>query len=347
MSAALPLIPRQNNIGALRLIFACVVMLFHLGAVTDIPDLIHLRLFNADFAVRAFFVLSGFLIVMSYEHSTNADDYFGKRIRRIYPAYAAVVLLCAFGGYFLSTAPEYFTYEWLRYVASNLVFLNFYAPELPGVFTHNPMSEVNGALWTIKIEVLFYALVPMLVLFLRGRYRLAKIIAIFVAAYGYRYVCHQLGYDKLAHQMPGQMMYFIVGVAAYYYFDWVKAHQKEILVGAIAALLTVVFWPFANVPQLIAYILGAADHLAVSALVILLAFSSYWGNVEKYGDFSYGIYIWHFPVIQALVALGVFVNPYAGALAAIGITLLLAILSWRLVERPALRPSSHYIQATA
>jgi peptidoglycan/LPS O-acetylase OafA/YrhL len=340
VSSMLPSIPRQNNIGALRLIFACVVMFHHIGALSDIPVLVPLSLLNAPFAVKAFFVLSGFLIVMSYEHSKNADDYFGKRIRRIYPAYAAVVLACAFGGYFLSDAPNYFNDAWLRYVASNLVFLNFHAPTLPGVFTQNPLKEVNGALWTIKIEVMFYALVPVLVWLLRGPRRLPMIAAIFIGACVYRWA---FAYSKWGIQLPGQMMYFISGVAFYYYFDWLKSHQAAVAAASLFIVIASLFF-VSSLP--VAIILTALSAVAIAGLVILLAFGTYWGDVEKHGDFSYGIYIWHFPVIQTLIVLGAFANPYVGMLTAVSVTVLLAFASWRLVEKPALRASSHYIRAS-
>jgi len=69
------------------------------------------RYLSSEFAVKAFFAVSGYLIFRSYEASSFSADYFEKRARRIYPAYAAVVLICAFGGVlFRQVSPsEYFS----------------------------------------------------------------------------------------------------------------------------------------------------------------------------------------------------------------------------------------------
>jgi len=72
---------------------------------------------------------------MSYENAAGLGDYFEKRVRRIYPAYFTVVLLCSLLGVLITS------YSWVdylssadlyRYLAANLVFLNFIHPDLPG-----------------------------------------------------------------------------------------------------------------------------------------------------------------------------------------------------------------------
>ena len=161
---------RGNNFDLLRLVFASSVVFWHAYSLSRQRELEPLALlFSADLAVKAFFVVSGYLVVMSCERSSSVGDYAARRARRIYPAYAAVVLGCAIGAAFLSTLPlaEYFDARVLRYLAANLVFLNFLAPTLPGVFEGQPYTEVNGALWTLKIEVMFYVFVPVLVLLVR------------------------------------------------------------------------------------------------------------------------------------------------------------------------------------
>ena len=64
--------------------------------------------------------------------------------------------------------------------AANLIFLNFVHPTLPGVFEGNQLSEVNGALWTLKIEVMFYAAVPLLAWAFRKLGRLPVIAAVYL-----------------------------------------------------------------------------------------------------------------------------------------------------------------------
>jgi len=74
----------------------------------------------------------------------------------------------------------------------------------------------------------------------------------------------------------------------------------------------------------------------------------YLGNFGRWGDFSYGIYIIHFPVVQTLVAVGVFArDPWLGFAVATFAVLALAALCWHFVERPFLRRNSHYVLAEA
>ena len=66
-------------------------------------------------------------------------------------------------------------------------------------------------------------------------------------------------------------------------------------------------------------------------------------DAARFGDLSYGLYIVHFPIIQILVALGLFVaNPLVGLAAAALASVSAAFLLWHLVERPSLRADSAY-----
>lgn len=134
--------------------------------------------FSAGVAVDSFFVISGFLIFMSYERSNSLKDYFAKRFRRIYPAYLTVIVICAILGLFFSSHSslhQYYSIDWLKYFLSNLSFMNFLQPTLPGVFEENHMPLVNGSLWTIKAEVMFYLAVPLIFFFLSRYNRLLVI----------------------------------------------------------------------------------------------------------------------------------------------------------------------------
>jgi len=146
---------KSNNFDLLRLIFAITVAIVHLAVLTKIEVLNKLLWFlSSEVSVDSFFVISGFLIFKSFDSSSSLKNYASKRIRRIFPGYSAVVVLCAFFMFFVSTkgAAEYFTIDFLKYIFFNLLTLNFIQPTLPGVFNTNSLPIINGALWTIKIE---------------------------------------------------------------------------------------------------------------------------------------------------------------------------------------------------
>ena len=195
VSSGIP-IPGRNNFDLLRFLFAFIVMLVHSYVLSDAENLSILsKVFSSEIAVKSFFVVSGFLIFMSYENSRGLRNYFEKRMRRIYPAYFTIVALCALLGSLLSvhSLRDYFsTLGLYQYLVANLVFLNFVHPDLPGLFTGNTLHAVNGALWTLKIEVLFYLSVPLLAwLFCRiGRWQ--GLALVYIASFSYAFVMGEI-----------------------------------------------------------------------------------------------------------------------------------------------------------
>jgi len=342
----------MNNLDCLRLILASIVALFHVSALSGIPAFSSFdKYLSPHFAVRSFFVISGLLIYRSYTRSSSLRSYFEKRVRRIYPAYFTVIVLAAVGLCFMSTLPaaQYFGAEFWKYLGANLLFLNFLAPSLPGVFTSNTLSAVNGALWTLKIEVLFYLFVPILHS-LCNRFGTRKTIAaIFgfscIWKYGFALLDALYGsaginaaegsrsiYAKLEVQFPAQLAYFTAGILLLLYFDKLKSHFR-IIAGIAAAL----------------YILDhfitkeALDIFWISGVVFVFGFWRYFGNFSKYGDFSYGVYIVHWPILQTVIALGLArLHPAIFIALSLALIALTSILLWKLVESRFLASSSHY-----
>jgi peptidoglycan/LPS O-acetylase OafA/YrhL len=331
----------HNNFDLLRFLFASTVMLVHAYVLSRQEQLAFLAdWFSSEVAVKAFFVVSGLLVFMSYDRTRNLAAYAQKRLRRIYPAYFAVVAGAALLLFFESNAGSAYAAGMVKYLAANLVFLNFLWPTLPGVFEGNPMREVNGALWTLKIEVMFYAAVPVFAWLFARLGRLQVIVAVYVLSLVYAWIFGQLAqktgadiYAMLGRQLPGQLCYFMVGALWYYYFDFFERHGWKLAAAAAAALLINRLAPIA-----------VLEPLALGTLVVFFGFFLYAGNFGRYGDFSYGIYILHFPILQTLVSAGLFAWSPLGALAiACVIVLLSAVLMWHLVERPFLARSSHYV----
>lgn len=336
-------VPRQNNLDLIRFALAAMVFVSHAHDLSGQRALSILSAaVSSTMAVQAFFVISGFLIFQSYDRSSTLSSYRAKRIRRIMPGYLTVILACAIMLAFMSSLPlqEYVSSPgFWKYLAANIVFLNFIAPNLPGVFDGNIIQAVNGALWTLKIEVAFYVAVPICVwLFTRmGRDR--TMIAVYVASVVYTAALLWLsvawnrpGFVELSRQLPGQMTYFVAGAAIYYHFDRFRA--RPILMLATGVLIFV----------LSSYVLTLALRpIGLALCVMSLAFGPYFGRFGKYGDFSYGIYIVHFPILQTLIHIGMpNYSPWIFLLTAIAIVLPTAILMWHLVEKRFLRRDSHY-----
>jgi peptidoglycan/LPS O-acetylase OafA/YrhL len=337
------LVVGKNNFDLLRFLFAATVFLVHSYVLSGAHSLsILTKLLSSELAVKCFFIVSGFLIFMSYENTAHNGRFFLKRARRIYPAYFSVVLLCTLiGSVFTAYAfSEYWSLPTLKYIIANLVFLNFLAPNLPGLFEGNIFQAVNGALWTLKIEVMFYLLVPLAVMGFRRFGRLHVMIFLYMASVVYSSIVFELArgtgveaYMEWQRQLPGQLTYFIAGAAGYYYLEHLSKYAAWLLVLALATFLFHSWLPWVFV-----------EPIAIGIIVVYFAcIFPYLGNFGKYGDFSYGLYIVHFPILQIFVSYGLFKNSPWIALCLVGMLVLtVAILFWNFIEKPFLR-KSHYV----
>jgi len=334
----------KNNFDLIRVGLAFIVFLVHAAILSRYSALEPIaNIFSAEIAVRSFFIISGFLIFMSYEKSKTMSSYFSKRIRRIYPAYAFVIIISIITGLIFTSIPikEYLSFETLKYLISNLLFLNFLQPNLPGLFVENPITAVNGALWTLKIEVMFYMLVPFIVLVFNRIGRIKVIIGIYILSLFYSYTLFHF-YDllkysflmELQRQLPGQLTFFMMGASGYYFFEHFKKYSIYFLGIALLLLALRNFLPWLIFEPFV--------------LLILLLFAStmlrYLGNFNRYGDFSYGIYILHFPVLQILISYQIYKNfHWIFLIVSSTIVISLSFLLWHFIEKPFLKNNSHYL----
>ena len=336
-------ISAQNNFDHIRLFLAIGIFLFHSAELTQITSLQWFRTFvNPAVAVHSFFIVSGFLIFMSYERSSSLRSYFNKRFRRIAPAYITVVMTLFVLLSLLSelTLQEYFTSAQIwKYLLANLSTLNFLQPTLPSLFTNNYLPTVDGSLWTIKVEVAFYLSVPIIVYFYRWFKPTVVLITLFILSVLYIYTMNYLAqhYESnlfaiLKYQLPGQMLFFSAGALLYYHQKQFLKYQHLLMLAAVALYI----FQFSY----------ATYAVALSVIVIYLATAiPHLGHIAKHGDLSYGLYIWHFPTIQVFITLGLFQQSVWLGFIALSITvILLSWLSWHLIEKPFLSKKPHYVE---
>ncbi|MEO0686509.1 MAG: acyltransferase, partial [Cyanobacteria bacterium J06649_11] len=304
-------ISRRNNFDLIRLLAALVVVAAHTADVSHYAAFEFLSAtFNSWLAVDVFFIISVFLIYRSFEHSQSLTIYWQKRARRILPAYLTVILVAALGLSLIShlSLLEYFTHrEFWQYIFFNSITLNFLQPSLPGVFTELEFQSVNMSLWTIKVEVMFYLAVPFIAYVLDKTNRAWGMLAIYLGSILYSTTVMTLSdrlgdgfVTQLEQQLPGQLAFFISGAFLYCFYEGFRQHIFSAL--AIASLILVVH-NFV-VELYFAYPLA----LAILVIYFCLIFK-YLGNFGKYGDFSYGIYIWHFPILLLLDHFNLFEQP--------------------------------------
>ncbi len=338
------MLDRKNNFDFVRLVLSLIVVIVHLGALTQNTNIkVVSGYFDPKLAVDSFFIVSGFLIFMSYENSQSVKIYFHKRLRRIFPGYIFVILISSIILFFISNDnfQTYFNIDFIKYVIYNLLTLNFLHPTLPGVFENNHMSAVNGALWTIKVEIMFYFSVPFIIYFIKKINKLYILVFVYILAIVYYQVMLYLSLEypfalKLSNQLPAQLAYFISGASLYYYHAIFKKYSLPLLTGALFILI---YYKFSGS-------LYFLYPLSLSIVVIYIAtVLKYLGNFGKLGDLSFGIYIWHFPIIQVLVSYNLFSNTLYGVSIVIISIFLASLISWHLIEKRFLYKSSHYLKA--
>jgi peptidoglycan/LPS O-acetylase OafA/YrhL len=284
-------------------------------------------------SVFAFFAISGFLIARSYERQASVQRWLAARVLRIFPGLAVVLLLSAFVlGPLVTTLPlrAYFTDRaTLEYVPRNLS-LVWSSPDLPGVFKDNPLAGmVNGSIWTLYWEFLCYGLV--LVMGFVGAFRSWGPLIGVLLVVGAGHIATIL---TPAGTLPASLeafLYFTVpfgcGLAFYLCRSWLPLTPW-----ALPFLVAVAYaarFTFLDLPLLV---------LALSYGVFLSAYLPK-GWVRRYnrlGDYSYGVYIYGWPVQQTVVHFLGLTRPMTNFAVAVLIVLALAWLSWNLIEHPAL-----------
>ncbi len=338
----------QRGVGpgfdTLRLLAAALVLLSHAFSLTDSAEPVS-RLSDGQTAagplgVAVFFVISGFLISASFERSHSIPDFVAKRALRIMPGLICVVLLtaCVFGPLLSSLGAEsYFRHpEFHRYFL-NIVFKS--ENTLPAVFLANPHHEVNGSLWTLKYEVLCYCAIAMLLSLKLTESLNIRILMVLAVAGALAQQLHALeriehienGLYRVLLTNVGNMIvlfsYFAVGASIY-----LGRHRLPLNIGLAIGLaaITLVGSALGVLSLLLPFAIG---YLVIVFGLMKLRFAA---RVTR-GDYSYGLYVWAFPVQQTIIQLlPDYASWWVNIALALPVTLMFAAASWHCIERPAL-----------
>lgn len=303
--------------------------------------------------VHWFFVLSGYLLAATIWNRplTRHDvvQFWQRRFMRIYPAVWVQLAISIVATYaFLGS----FQFLEARQLVGN--FLLWLAP-LPG-----GVNMYNGVWWTLPVELLFYLLLPLLLLCQR-RWGLWPIVVMaLLVSLGWRAGVAQLHageslqrYAYLLKAFPGMLFLFVAGLSINHWAG--SAHlavRRALLLPAVAIYVALLWLLDANKavlekggPLLVTWDLlaGLSIALVIAALIHPGKSVRWLGStvLVRLGDWSYGIYLWHFPVLRWLPKLLPLPwNTVQGSAGALGlclvITLLLAFASHEWVEKPAL-----------
>lgn len=332
-------LPSQNNLTALRLLLALAVLISHAWPLLAGPGVVEplVRSTGASLgmhAVRGFFFLSGFLITASLMRRPALGDFLLARAVRLLPALIVANLVAAFGiGAAMTGLPlaTYLTaYEtWVFVLQNSLILAPIYA--LGDVFATNPYPTVHGSIWSLRHEVLCYAL-------LLGAHRLGALRH----RWAWRAFCLVAVLSLIAQpQLPKILQIFLplgfcfgLGSLVWIYRNKIRLSFAGVLltIGTALALRQLEVRGFVGFE-----IASQALALGYTMLWLGLALPALPGPRHVLGDYSYGTYLYAFPIQGLVVALVGVTSPFLHCLLAIPLTLFLAVLSWHLIEAPSLR----------
>ena len=333
---------RDNNFNLIRLMAALAVIVTHSFPVLGLPPDRGFAFDNpglslGDVAIDVFFVTSGFLVTGSLFNRGSLIAFLWARALRIYPALWAMLVLTVFvlapaltsltlAGYF--SAPK--TYEYFSKCATLIGGVRW---SLPGVFEATPLKgEFNGSLWTLPVELrLYLTLAAGWLVFAaapRIRVRALTLLAPLVSALFLIIIVRGRVFGGPFNPADIRVFMFFYGATLWLWRDRVPLRSSTLA----AALACLVLAAFDRSIFFVAYALCLGPlvlHLAYLPKGRILAFNDW-------GDFSYGVYIYAFPIQQTLA----FLFPGMALLLMIGlssfISLIAAALSWRLIEKRAL-----------
>lgn len=311
----------ENNFTLLRLVLALLVVCGHFKILPSSQATSGIFGY-ADFAVDAFFIISGYLVYASYDKNPNTGSFYIRRMFRIYPLYFVTVVVQGLAMAIVAGGILQNGSELLRYWGFNLVMANFKAYDLGELLknAHNP--GINPSLWTLKIEVAFYLTLPLL-WYLMRRFNYSLLIPLYIASVAYTIIALHLGYPTAAKQLPGKLSYFIVGFVLYRHRDSMKFSLPVNI-----AILAVVFASCNLRTQL--WMLPVYP-LCVGMIVFICALRL--PAIPLKLDISYGVYLFHGPLIQFALVLGLFQDTLAFLLLLIVTVCIMATIAERLVER--------------
>jgi peptidoglycan/LPS O-acetylase OafA/YrhL len=289
----------------------------------------------ARLSVIAFFIISGYLVCGSWLATPAAGRFAAKRARRLYPGLLAMVLLVGLVmGPLVTTADRYFARAatWSFIGRNALVFPYDYL--LPGVFTHNPLHDVNGVLWTLGVEVLAYILLGIAGrLGFLSRPLVLAVLAASLAFFGWDPVAkHLFGEHAASIGIRVELLGYFFAAATVRAYGWRVSWQV-----AAAATAAVAATMALRAPTSILLVPAA------TAIVLYIGTRSWPAarRITHLGDPSYGMYIYGFVVQQLLIAYGMRDAPLAWFMtASLGISLGVGYVSWHLVEKRFLRSST-------
>lgn len=328
---------RKNSYDFIRLLAATLVVFSHSFAMSGNPEPQIGSEHLGTIGVWIFFILSGYLIAKSWDQYPRFNVFFAKRFLRIFPGLLVNLLLTIVVlGAFYSTIPFFQFLQTpgsIEYINNILLFPHSYI--LPGVFASNPYPlGVNGSLWTLWYEFTMYisvALIGVLKI-----YRKVSIVHIWLVLFALEILILAFNIDfgerSIFFLRPERFvqlgLMFFSGVLMYKKYDSIKLDYRVGIVSLVVFLV---------LSSLLPTLTPIFSSILLAYAIFSLGESSRMSWLTNFGDISYGIYIYSFPILQMIEASTQTHDAIKLFIAGFSVTAIMAWLSWAIVESKALK----------
>jgi peptidoglycan/LPS O-acetylase OafA/YrhL len=332
---------KNNNYGALRLLFAYLVIISHSAELADGDrhreplTMLFGTLSFGTIAVAGFFLISGALISKSFQTTSTTSGYLAKRVLRIYPGFivaflASLTIVGALSGAtpHLADAPSLIVINLKR-----LMLLQ--TPDLPGAFAGTPYASLNGSMWTLAYEFRCYLLVALIGSCMALTRQRAVIVAASLAMIAAGalplptppgVIIGLIGDPQQTLLLTGT---FGIGAGFQLYADTIAYRGRYALAAAVILIIAMTSPLLAN--------LGVA--LAGGYLIFWFALAVRSAPLARIGrdtDISYGVYLYAFPVQKLILWRMPNLDPSLVTVITAAAATLLAWQSWTWIEKPAM-----------
>lgn len=330
---------RANNFNLLRFFAASLVVFSHCHALAygqnPEPVLLYFGFLETggSLGVLIFFAISGYLIAQSFvSRGGQLKNFLSARALRIYPGLITATFFSALLAGFATNLPwrQFLTHHLtMRFLLHNSIGyqIEFF---LPGAFATNPLAGgVNGSLWTLPLEMQMYLVIATLGILgiFSSRELFNTLFAGFILLVS-TVKLSDLPLVAVHEEAPRMAIVFLFGT-----FFYINRHRVPLSIPwALVLIAAIVHWH--KVPNVKMMYLPA-----VAYIVLVLAFHPklYFAPFNRLGDYSYGLYIYAFPTQQLFAYYNKGIKAVPLFLLAYPCVLVAAVLSWHLIEKPALK----------
>ena len=340
---------RVNNFDLIRILAASQVVFGHSVSHLKIEGFLFWLQKNVFIffpGVPIFFFVSGFLISWSFSRSPlEVKSFFYKRLLRIFPGLwicvllSIILLLVDFQGDVIDLLSAK---SFIAWIGMQLSFFQYYTPDILRFWG---VGTPNGSLWTISVELQFYLALPLLFLATKkSKWLLIILMGLSIISNYFISIANQdiVIIKLLQVSVLPYLYYFGIGIASFFYYEKIRKYVESKFIYWFAAYVLIIGLSSYFNFNIYSYSVESPMSLVADFVLAFLILSAAYTAPQlsekflKGNDISYGVYIYHMLVVNFFVQRGIVGDSWYLAFV-YAITVIVAFLSWKLVEKPALK----------